>query len=139
MVMKEEEMFYTVIPEEVEEVEAENIAEDSEELTRFEHLCLRARNIFAAAAAVLFVVTLLPISSLGHYEHTLRGVAYFLGAGAYIAEIVELTDAERIKKSPQSDVYALHIRRAIYPAWNQLFSRLNIPGCADLQSARRNM
>ena len=97
MVMKEEEMFYTVIPEEVEEVEAENIAEDSEELTRFELLCLRARNIFVAAAAVLFVVTLLPISSLGHYEHTLRGVAYFLGAGAYIAEIVELTDAERIK------------------------------------------
>ena len=134
MVMKEEEMFYTVIPEEVEEVEAENIAEDSEELTRFEHLCLRARNIFAAAAAVLFVVTLLPISSPARCcLFSWRRRLYCRNCRA------DRCGKNQIQKSPQSDVYALHIRRAIYPAWNQLFSRLNIPGCADLQSARRNM
>ncbi len=74
--------------------------EDSEsyrhhdELTPFEHRCLFIRNSLAALAAALFILSILPLP-LGHIHHTLQGVAYLIGAGAYIAELVEMSDEEK--------------------------------------------
>ena len=71
----------------------ETLAEEEELIShshhkKLEHWILRARNIAALLAAALFLVSLfhLPVS------HLLKGVAYFLGAGAYFSEILLLTD-----------------------------------------------
>ena len=45
-------------------------------------------------AAALFILSILPLP-LGHIHHTLQGVAYLIGAGAYIAELVEMSDEEK--------------------------------------------
>lgn len=60
---------------------------------------LRLRNIFAGVAAVLFVTSLV---LGGHAEHILRGFAYLVGAGAYISEIVLLTNGFKRKPSLNS-------------------------------------
>ena len=65
-----------------------------EHLTRFEHVCLTVRNVLAGIAFMLFIVSILPMH-LGVSHHTLQAVAYFFGAGAYIAEIVEMSDEEK--------------------------------------------
>jgi len=70
-------------------------AEGHEELSRFEHLCLRVRNILAAIAAVLFLASVLPIEALHASHHTIQGIAYFFGAGAYIAELIEMSDEKK--------------------------------------------
>jgi len=62
------------------------------------HTFLFVRNIFAGLAAVLFVLSILPIHSLEHYSHLFKFVAYILGAGAYGAEIIVLTDG--LRKNP---------------------------------------
>ena len=62
------------------------------------HTFLRVRNIFAVAAAVLFMLSILPGHSLVHYSHLLKFVAYILGAGAYGAEIIVLTNG--LRKNP---------------------------------------
>lgn len=51
-----------------------------------EELLLVIRNVFAFAATVLFVITLLG------GPHHLRGIAYFCGAAAYFTEILALTE-----------------------------------------------
>ena len=74
--------------------------EDSEsyrhhdELTPFEHRCLWIRNFLAGLAALLFIVSILPLP-LEHIHHDIQGVAYLIGAGAYIAELVEMSDEEK--------------------------------------------
>ena len=53
-----------------------------------EHLFLLIRNLAVGAAVVLFLISLCPFT----FRYTLKAVAYFLGAAAYCAEIVILTD-----------------------------------------------
>ena len=53
-----------------------------------EHVILLLRNIAVGVAVVLFLVSLFHVP----FRHTLKAVAYFLGAGAYCAEILILTD-----------------------------------------------
>ena len=45
------------------------------------------RNLFVVVAAILFLLSLI-LSG----KHVLRAVAYFFGAGAYLSELVMLTD-----------------------------------------------
>lgn len=53
-----------------------------------EHIALLIRNIAVGAAVVLFLLSLCPFS----FRYTLKAIAYFLGAAAYCAEFVILTD-----------------------------------------------
>ncbi len=65
------------------------------ELSRFEKRCLLVRNILVVISASLFIVSILPIESLAHAKHDISGVAYLIGAGAYIAELIEMSDQEK--------------------------------------------
>lgn len=60
---------------------------------RLEHWILLARNAAVAAAMVLFLLSLLPLP--GH--SLLKAIAYFLGAAAYLGEILILTDCFRTR------------------------------------------
>ena len=53
-----------------------------------EHFALLIRNIAVGAAVGLFLLSLCPFS----FRYTLKAIAYFLGAAAYCAEFVILTD-----------------------------------------------
>lgn len=57
------------------------------------HLFLLMRNIAAAAAATLFLLSLFHISHSG----LLKAIAYFLGAIAYLGDILITTDCFRTK------------------------------------------
>ena len=95
-------MAHHALHEEVEEVlhHAEEVIHDvieglsEEEIIshsshkKTEHIVLLIRNIAVAAAVILFGVSLFHFS----FAHTLKAVAYFLGATAYCGEIVLLTD-----------------------------------------------
>lgn len=52
------------------------------------HLILRLRNLAVATAAVLFVLSLIHVPG----SSILKAVAYFLGAVAYLGELLLLTD-----------------------------------------------
>ena len=53
-----------------------------------EHISLLIRNIAVGTAVVLFLLSLCPFS----FRYILKAIAYFLGAAAYCAEFVILTD-----------------------------------------------
>lgn len=53
-----------------------------------EHIALLFRNIAVGTAVCLFLLSLCPFT----FRYTLKAVAYFLGAAAYCAEFVLLTD-----------------------------------------------
>ncbi len=53
-----------------------------------EHIALLIRNIAVGAAVGLFLLSLCPFT----FRYTLKAIAYFLGAAAYCAEFVILTD-----------------------------------------------
>jgi len=55
---------------------------------KLEHLILRIRNVAVLLAALLFLLSLFHIPG----SNIMKGVAYFLGAGAYFSEILLLTD-----------------------------------------------
>ena len=86
--MKEEKAVYTITEE------------TKPEASRMEHVMLIARNIAAGAAAALFLASFL----LPEIHKTLRAIAYFCGAGAYVAEILILTDGFR-RKVPQKELF----------------------------------
>ncbi len=62
------------------------------------HTFLQVRNVVAVLAAVLFILSILPIHAFEHYSHLFKFVAYILGAAAYGAEIIVLTDG--LRKNP---------------------------------------
>ena len=64
------------------------------DLTGFEKRCLLVRNILVIIAAVLFILAILPIAPIEPIHHIICGVAYFFGAGAYVLELVEMSDEE---------------------------------------------
>ena len=58
-----------------------------------EEKLLMWRNICVAIAASLFLIALLPHDLLAHsIKYALRGVAYIVGAGAYLSEMLMITD-----------------------------------------------
>ena len=62
---------------------------------------LLLRNIMVCTAAVLFCLSLFPRGPLAGYGNLLRFIAYILGALAYGAEIMLLTDGFRARKPPR--------------------------------------
>ncbi len=63
---------------------------------RLDYAMFLLRNIFVLAAAVLFLLSFFLPNILG----TLRGIAYFCGAVAYLFECMALTDCFRTKVEP---------------------------------------
>ena len=59
------------------------------------HTFLTVRNIFVVIAGGLFILSMLHIEPIYHYWNVLKFVAYILGAGAYGAEVIVLTDGWR--------------------------------------------
>ena len=72
---------------------------ESEESLRKERVWMELRNLFVIVAAVLFILSLL----LSH-KHTLRAIAYFLGAAAYISELAMLTKGFR-ERIPHAEAF----------------------------------
>jgi len=66
-----------------------------QELTAFEHICLRLRNILVLIAAILFILSILPFEKIHEVHNTISGIAYFFGAGAYLIEFIEQYDYEK--------------------------------------------
>lgn len=75
----------------------------------FEHLILLFRNISVALAVVLFVLSLVHIPG----EYVFKGVAYFLGAAAYSAEFVLLTDCFS-KRVPHREMFMAYCFGPMY-------------------------
>ena len=83
------------------------ITEDqSPEEARREHVMLVVRNL---AAAVLFLASF----ALADIHKLLRAAAYFLGAGAYFAEILVLTDGFR-REVPQKELFMAYCFGPLY-------------------------
>jgi len=59
------------------------------------HTFLNIRNVLAIAAGALFLSAIAPWDVSERFGHVLRFAAYILGAGAYGAEIIVLTDGLR--------------------------------------------
>ena len=83
--------------------------EQSPEEARREHILLIARNFAAGAAAVLFLASF----ALADIHKLLRAAAYFLGAGAYFAEILVLTDGFR-RKGPRKELFMAYCFGPLY-------------------------
>lgn len=82
---------------ELADYEAET-GESAEEFDR-ERLWMELRNVFVFAAAVLFILSILLSEA-----HTLRAVAYFLGAAAYLSELAMLTKGFR-ERIPHAEAF----------------------------------
>ena len=79
-----------------------------------EEKLLLGRNICVAVAAVLFLVAVLPHSILAHpAKYALRGVAYFFGAGAYLSEMLMITDAFK-HMHPFREMFMPYVFGALY-------------------------
>lgn len=86
------------------------IAEErSAEEARREHVLLVARNLAAGAAAALFLASF----ALADIHKLLRAIAHFCGAGAYVAEILILTDGFR-RKVPQKELFMAYCFGPLY-------------------------
>ena len=68
---------------------------ESHRLSKTQHTFLTVRNIFVVIAGGLFILSMLHIEPIYHYWNILKFVAYILGAGAYGAEVIVLTDGWR--------------------------------------------
>lgn len=79
-----------------------------------EHL-LSWRNICVAAAAMLFIASLFPIRFLGGEGGVfmLRGTAYVLGAGAYLFEMLMITDMFK-HTHPVREMFMAYVFGALY-------------------------
>ena len=77
----------------------------SPEEARREHVMLVARNV----AAALFLASF----ALADIHKLLRAAAYFLGAGAYFAEILVLTDGFR-QRVPQKELFMAYCFGPLY-------------------------
>ena len=83
---------------------------ESHRLSKTQHTFLTVRNIFVVIAGGLFILSMLHIEPIYHYWNVLKFVAYILGAGAYGAEVIVLTDGWR--KTPMADRVRLQKRLA---------------------------
>lgn len=67
-------------------LEKENIKKSRHKVP--EKIFLWVRNVLVAVAAVIFIFSII----MHNHEDTLKGIAYFCGAGAYVSEIIIATD-----------------------------------------------
>lgn len=74
-----------------------------EKHTPFERRCLIIRNILVSVSAILFLVSLIPTPEIEALHHDLTGIAYIIGALAYLSELVEEADEQK-----QSDPHHKH-------------------------------
>jgi len=81
-------------------------------LDRIEKL-LYFRNILVGIAALLFVLSIIPLENLVVLRALLRAAAYFLGAGAYLSEIAVLTDGFKAKV-PLKVMFMPYVLFAVY-------------------------
>ena len=84
---------------------------ESHRLSKTQHTFLTVRNIFVVIAGGLFILSMLHIEPIYHYWNILKFVAYILGAGAYGAEVIVLTDGWR--KNPGLKEMLMR-RKALY-------------------------
>ncbi len=74
-----------------------------------DYIVLIVRNVFVAISAVLFLITF-----VSHGEsNTLKAIAYFLGAGAYLFECLALTDFFR-KKVEHKEMFMVYCLGPLY-------------------------
>ena len=76
---------------------------------KLEHIVLWFRNIAVALAVILFVLSLFHLS----LSHTLKGIAYFLGASAYFSEFILLTDCFT-KRVPHQEMFMAYCFGPMY-------------------------
>lgn len=87
----------------------EETGASSEDFERF-RWSLELRNLFALAAGVLFLLSLV---LKGETEHLLRGIGYIAGAGAYLSEIVMLTEGFT-RKVPKREAFMAFVFGPLY-------------------------
>ncbi len=75
----------------------------------FDYALLIIRNGLVALAAVLFVLSFI----FDDVHHTLKGIAYFSGAGGYLCECLLLTDCFK-KKVPHKELFMVYCFGPIY-------------------------
>jgi len=83
---------------------------DSGDQNKHSVVLINIRNVFVFAASLLFLVSLF---SGEVASHTLRGIAYILGAVAYIFEILFLTDLFSIK-APHRELFMAYCFAPLY-------------------------
>lgn len=76
---------------------------------KLEVTLLSIRNIAVLAAVVLFVISIV----IHEHGHTLKGIAYFCGAGAYVAELLMLTECFT-KKAPHNELFMVYCFGPLY-------------------------
>lgn len=87
---------------------------DKEELThglhpKIDYTFLILRNVFVAAAALFFLISLFLHSSL----NILRAIGYFCGAAAYIFECLAVTDCFQTKV-PHTEMFMVYCFGPLY-------------------------
>ena len=97
-----------VIHDMLEGLSEEELISHSEH-KKIDHFVLLIRNIAVGMAVVLFLISLSHLS----ISHLLKGVAYFLGAAAYFAEFVLLTDCFS-KRIPHQEMFMAYCFGPLY-------------------------
>lgn len=106
-----EEVFHEageVIHDMLEGLSEEELISHSEH-KKLEHAVLLFRNIAVALAVILFVLSMFHLS----VSHLLKGCAYFLGATAYCAEFILLTDCFT-KQVPHQEMFMAYCFGPLY-------------------------
>ena len=88
-------------------LERDLIGESSHKV--LEEILLWIRNIAVFAAVVLFIVSLI-LHETGHFW---KGIAYFCGAGAYVAELLLLTECFT-KKTRHNEMFMVYCFGPLY-------------------------
>ena len=101
------------LTDELKEIVEDGILEKDliEESThkKLDEFLLIIRNMAVLAAVILFIVSLI-IHETGHL---LKGIAYFCGAGAYVAELFILTECFT-KKMPHGEMFMVYCFGPLY-------------------------
>ena len=76
---------------------------------KLDYAMLLARNLLVAIAAVLFICSIF----IDEIYHILKAIAYFCGAGAYVFELLLLTDCFRTKV-PHKEMFMVYCLGPLY-------------------------
>ena len=85
-----------------------DLIEESSHKT-LEEILLWIRNIAVMAAVILFLVSLI----IHEQGHLWKGIAYFCGAGAYVAELLLLTECFT-KKASHNEMFMVYCFGPLY-------------------------
>lgn len=76
---------------------------------KLDYVMLVCRNLLVAVAAVLFIASFF----IDNIYHILKAVGYFCGAGAYVFELLLLTDCFKIKV-PHHEMFMVYCLGPLY-------------------------